>query len=621
MLHITKNISEFKNKFGIFSILIILASCALTLDSFIFYNSKPSFLTGLSPFKVIKLLLESVGFFVFIFSSIFIFCGTCFSILLTKDRFLQAAHFLSSSLIAAMLSMTVFFIIERSMYNMFSVGVLGSTSYLRLVFFILFLSLFALNFYIIKKSLFHFAANQHRYTKITLSIIVITIVSSGLFTSFKHIQQDSLIETARPNIILIGGDGINVANTSAYGFKEETTPFLRKLKNETLFCENAYTNAAYTPGSLVSILNGIDPGKTRVFDEGFNLNEYYAKKNLPAELKNIGYQTFSIKSWKNADWPWTDVTQRNMQNAFDEIGIESLSKTNPLPYKTSALTKQIISDIKNKLGHALFLTRSENPYLLVNDRTKAEGDAKRSNDAIQVIENSKKPYFLIVHLLATNAPEFSTRSKILSDSASPNKKNKRWIAEHYNDAIREVDENIKRLFTALKKSNSLENTIVVIYSDHGINHSLGKVPLMIRFPNKKHSGIIKQNVQLIDIAPTILDSIGEEIPEWMDGKSLLNKDLDPLRPVFAFKANRKGVHRSFPLEGAYMMKCDRYVYIDYRSKSFENYKPRDNSSDCKTDESVIGSYFDELIKYLESKNLTSDLYALPKFSKYQRKTD
>ena len=60
---------------------------------------------------------------------------------------------------------------------------------------------------------------------------------------------------------------------------------------------------------------------------------------------------------------------------------------------------------------------------------------------------------------------------------------------------------------------------------------------MIRFPKTHPSGRVTENVQLSDVAPTVLQYLGVERPPWMDGISLLNPSAVPQeRPIFPLSA-------------------------------------------------------------------------------------
>ena len=100
----------------------------------------------------------------------------------------------------------------------------------------------------------------------------------------------------------------------------------------------------------------------------------------------------------------------------------------------------------------------------------------------------------------------------------------------------EVDAHIGRVLKFLKDSGQEDNTLVVISADHGEmlgdRHSWGKftvydaayhTPLIIRQPgNSDRAGAtVTQITESVDLMPTILDWVGQEIPNTVDGRSLL----------------------------------------------------------------------------------------------------
>ncbi len=112
---------------------------------------------------------------------------------------------------------------------------------------------------------------------------------------------------------------------------------------------------------------------------------------------------------------------------------------------------------------------------------------------------------------------------------------KQYVADYYA-MIELVDDQLGRLFDHLERTGQRENTVILFHSDHGemlgdhglilkgayFYEGLVHVPLIISWP-----GHLQQNcksealVELVDIAPTLLDMLGLDIPYWMQGKSLL----------------------------------------------------------------------------------------------------
>ena len=58
---------------------------------------------------------------------------------------------------------------------------------------------------------------------------------------------------ARPNILLLGSDGLNADRTSLFGYERDTTPFLVRFAREALVFENAFPNGASTASSTISL--------------------------------------------------------------------------------------------------------------------------------------------------------------------------------------------------------------------------------------------------------------------------------------------------------------------------------------------------------------------------------
>ncbi len=92
------------------------------------------------------------------------------------------------------------------------------------------------------------------------------------------------------------------------------------------------------------------------------------------------------------------------------------------------------------------------------------------------------------------------------------------------------------IFSLLKTRGLWEESLIIVLSDHGeefydhgrLNHGhslydeLIRVPLLIRFPHGAHGGRrIRAQVEMIDVLPTVLESLGQPIPEGLDGTSLM----------------------------------------------------------------------------------------------------
>jgi len=118
----------------------------------------------------------------------------------------------------------------------------------------------------------------------------------------------------------------------------------------------------------------------------------------------------------------------------------------------------------------------------------------------------------------------------------PTDENIQTLRALYLGLASEVDAHIGRVMQFLKDSGQDDNTLVVLSADHGEmlgdRHSWGKftvydaaykTPLIIRMPGNgaRAGSVVQQMTESIDLTPTILDWVGQEIPNSMDGASLV----------------------------------------------------------------------------------------------------
>jgi hypothetical protein len=80
----------------------------------------------------------------------------------------------------------------------------------------------------------------------------------------------------------------------------------------------------------------------------------------------------------------------------------------------------------------------------------------------------------------------------------------------------------------------MDQTVLVVYSDHADQwRTNDRIPLLFHFPHGEYAGRIPTNTQDLDIAPTLLDYLGMDIPAWMSGQSLLHGSPAKDRPIIS----------------------------------------------------------------------------------------
>lgn len=156
--------------------------------------------------------------------------------------------------------------------------------------------------------------------------------------------------------------------------------------------------------------------------------------------------------------------------------------------------------------------------------------------------------------------------------------------EHFRDYYAEIeliDDQFGRLMQYLEESGQRDNTIVIFMSDHGemngdhglywkgtyFYEGLVHVPLIISCPSIFKKGLRSDAlVGLVDVAPTLLEAIGEEVPYYMQGKSflkILTGEADPHHfrdAVYAeyyhtLKGTHENINATMYFDGRYKLVC------------------------------------------------------------------
>jgi iduronate 2-sulfatase len=163
----------------------------------------------------------------------------------------------------------------------------------------------------------------------------------------------------------------------------------------------------------------------------------------------------------------------------------------------------------------------------------------------------------------------------------------RILRQGYYASVSYIDALLGDLIAHMKKIDIYDNTIIVVWGDHGWKlgdlNSWGKmtnynidlqVPLIIRYPNQKKPGAQTFGIaELVDLFPTLCELAGIDIPEYMQGLSLVplieNPQLQWKSAAFSQFHRRPKVSADGQRYMGYSLNTQEYHYVEWYSWDHE----------------------------------------------------
>jgi hypothetical protein len=522
-------------------LLTVFAVYFYVFMEWLFFVTKPSFMDVMEVGPKIEILLFAALFLTLVcLAALLILFGL--SLIPGLANFWLAWLYAAGLIPAGILAATSLLLVDNFTYTLFRVGVVTSKGFIRASYGLIFLTVLVLWYGWVLRRLKSSPDDQmSRRPLVTQSILGVGVIVIASALALPKIDLSGNPQdggtvggiTKRPNILLLGSDGVNTSNMSAYGYERDTTPNLRALAKSSLLAENAFTNAANSSGSIISMLTGKLPTNTRVIYPPDILRNSDSYQHLPGILRSLGYRNIEISVAH-----YIDAYTLNLRDGFDIVNERSLDQAGFHTFaqiggfEDGGYFLSILAErVSDRILHIFFLGEMTNPHQEVTTNQFNTSDQKKVSKLVDYVKESDQPVFIHVHLMDTHGAKFTLEKQVFSSGQT---QDAGWMTDFYDDAILQFDDFVGKVWSELTKMGELEDTILIIYSDHAQQYQTDQsVPLIIRFPEGEFSGRIRNNVQNIDVAPTILDYMGLPMPNWMEGQSLLAGEPDPTRPIFS----------------------------------------------------------------------------------------
>lgn len=374
-----------------------------------------------------------------------------------------------------------------------------------------------------------------------------------------------------PNVLLVILDSVRARNTSLHGYSRETTPNLEEFAERATTYQQARAPGIHSLASHASLFTGTHVAEHGLTTHGGEIN---IDRTIWSDLHKHGYETGLFT-------PNAVITRSsNFGDAFDTVSGPKDRQSIPFP---DALSPSAVENINSttKIDYIRMAIESGRPV-----RSLLNG--------ITELTYEKLDRFAVDESAATYVPEFLdwqadcegpwAACLNLMDAHypySPKKEHDRWggpllrrlhrktrgpysttflsgeylwklkaFEALYDGSIRQADTHLDRLLTTLEERGELDDTLVIVTSDHGegfgepteleptvglVDHSWGiseeltHVPLVVKYPGQQTSEIVERPATLKRFPSVVREVIKENdknLPSDFIG-------FDPDSPVIA----------------------------------------------------------------------------------------
>ncbi|RMD83358.1 MAG: hypothetical protein D6815_06770 [Candidatus Dadabacteria bacterium] len=334
--------------------------------------------------------------------------------------------------------------------------------------------------------------------------------------SWRAEEQASLRQPAR-NVILISIDTLRADHVGAYGYPLPTTPHIDQFFSSGTVFENAYAQAPWTLPSHMTMITGqhVSTHGARIYP----VTAFGYVDRLPDEattiaeiLRDHGLKTaaFTMGGYVGRAWGFDQGFETFRETSSWRIG-EALDYA--LPWLETHHQKPFFLFV-----HGLDPHRYDPP------RTFKDIPAPRYGGPLSAIRRRD--------------PQYLERLVSGDGLDAPAKSDLEYLEYLYDSEVRNADEELGRLFAAIERLGLTSDTAVILTSDHGesfaehgtTGHAFNlydpvlRVPMLIRVAGSPAPPPhVATRVQLVDLAPTIIDLLGlpQSATRGMQGRSLL----------------------------------------------------------------------------------------------------
>jgi len=357
----------------------------------------------------------------------------------------------------------------------------------------------------------------------------------------------------RPNILWICWDTVRADRMGLYGHERPNTPFLVEWAADAQVFDNCLAAANCTVPVHASWFTGLAPAEHRCTNQKARLPDAF--ETLAETLKTNGYRTYMFSAnphitrktnfsqgFDLVEHPWDEAYKRA---ALERAAAKRAGRPAPPgapgahPGAMSPWTVKDSSDLARRGARRwLSVGDGERPFFIFINAMEAHLPTMPADIYRRRIMNPEQvdsswtiePSFLDVFAYTLRQHEFDRDELEI-------------IGLKYDAAIAELDAALEKLLASLREGGDLDNTIVILTSDHGehlgehhlLDHQysvyepLTRVPLVIHYPRKVAAGRTDVPAMNSDLYTTLLELCGIDRPDHVERRSSSLLDLPDRR--------------------------------------------------------------------------------------------
>ena len=484
------------------------------------------------------------------------------------------------------------------------------------------------------------------------------------------LSKPRITDSGKPNILIFVFDAMSAHHLSLYGYPRRTTPNLEKFAGRASVYHTHYSAANFTSSGTASMLTGMYPWTHRAINYRGMIQRTLSDRNL-FHLIGDEYRRFAFTQnyWADIILSQFDpdldyhlpcdtysLIQRSSLSPHDlpadramayyafqdflDLGAEGLNLfPSSLLLSAADLTRHLARAKNEPLeNYPLGL-----PISALTFSYRNEDIFQGINHTIKELATQSTPYLAYLHLWSPHDPYhprqeyigiFQDDLKIAEKERHPLVNGYHSAGEllenqlHYDEMIANVDAEFGRLIHDLESTNILQNSYIIVTSDHGelfergeLGHAtplmyspITHIPLLIRAPGQTQRTDYHAMTTNLDLLPTVLKMVGQNIPDWTEGSLLPgfggSEDANASRSFFPMVATENPTFQPLKratftlLKGPYEL----FFFTGYRNHpdTFELYNLSEDATELrdlfKEDINTASQLKEELLDAISTAN-------------------